>query len=93
MLVVRGLHSGDQPPCDNELPKPVRAKVSYKPNYKGWPTAVLNPTRKLPRDKYTGIVEGTGDCDEAAVKDLKGNEMEGSYRWHFSVGPADWSEW
>lgn len=77
--------------CDPALcgtpPSPVASSVSYalkKQGKKRVPTAVLNPTATLRAGTtYTLLIEGAGDTDGFAVKDLTGNEMAQDKVVHF----------
>jgi hypothetical protein len=63
---------------------PITAKVSYDVASK---TLTLVPSVILAkRTKYTVRIEGGGDRDGLAVKDVAGNELAADKVWSFTTG-------
>ena len=63
---------------------PVEAVVSYDASTQ---TLTLNPSGRLAkRTSYTATIEGGGDGDSLAVKDLNANELAADYVWYFRTG-------
>jgi hypothetical protein len=63
---------------------PVEAAVSYDLSTQ---TVELNPSGRLAkRTSYTATIEGGGDEDSLAIKDLSGNELAADYVWSFRTG-------
>ena len=63
---------------------PVEAVVSYDASTQ---TLTLNPSGRLAkRTSYTATIEGGGDGDNFAVKDLNGNELAADYVLSFKTG-------
>jgi hypothetical protein len=63
---------------------PVEAVVSYDESTQ---TVTLNPSGRLTkRTIYSATIEGGGDGDSLAVKDLSGNELAADYVWSFKTG-------